>query len=370
MSKQLHLITPTIPYPPNFGGVIDVFYRIVALRKMGVHIYLHCFKYDRDEAEKLENYCEKVFYYDRKLSFLSLFSLTPFIVKTRSNSLLIQRLNENPFPILYDGLHGTYSLIHSDLKQNKFLRPHNVETDYFRQIAKSESNFFRRLFFYAEHLKLKRYEKKMGLAKVILPISINDQKYFSKYSESHLIRAFHSNSSVTSQPGKGTYALYHGNMTISENIKAIQFLMKKVIPYINTPVIFAGKINSKSLVKSIGKYSNVELVENPSHNKMNALIQNAHIVLLPTFQNTGIKLKLLESLFKGRLCVANKAMLQNTELEEFCLEANSPKDWIHVIKEHMGKSFSAAEINKRQRILSIFDNEKEAKKIVNIIFNN
>ena len=34
--KHLHIVSFSIPYPANYGGVIDVFYKLVALHKAGI----------------------------------------------------------------------------------------------------------------------------------------------------------------------------------------------------------------------------------------------------------------------------------------------------------------------------------------------
>ena len=47
---------------------------------------------------------------------------------------------------------------------------------------------------------------------------------------------------------------------------------------------------------------------------MNRLIIST-MILLPTQHNTGIKLKLIESLYKGRFCIANIKMILGTDLE-------------------------------------------------------
>ena len=43
--KHLHIVSFDIPYPPNYGGVIDVYYKLKALHRKGVKIILHCFEY-------------------------------------------------------------------------------------------------------------------------------------------------------------------------------------------------------------------------------------------------------------------------------------------------------------------------------------
>jgi hypothetical protein len=41
--RELHIISFNVPYPPNYGGVMDVFFKIRALHEQGIKIHLHCF---------------------------------------------------------------------------------------------------------------------------------------------------------------------------------------------------------------------------------------------------------------------------------------------------------------------------------------
>ena len=61
MEKHLNIVSFNVPWPANYGGVIDVFYKIKALHDIGVKVILHCFEYGRPQAKELENYCEKVY---------------------------------------------------------------------------------------------------------------------------------------------------------------------------------------------------------------------------------------------------------------------------------------------------------------------
>ncbi len=84
--KHLHIISFDIPYPPNYGGVIDVYYKIRTLYKLGIKIHLHCFEYPgRDRSPELNSFCEEVFYYPRKTGLRSAFSLAPYIVSSRKS---------------------------------------------------------------------------------------------------------------------------------------------------------------------------------------------------------------------------------------------------------------------------------------------
>ena len=40
---KLNVVSFDIPYPPDYGGVIDIYYKIKALNSAGIKIHLHCF---------------------------------------------------------------------------------------------------------------------------------------------------------------------------------------------------------------------------------------------------------------------------------------------------------------------------------------
>ena len=88
-TNSLHILAFNIPSPANSGGVIDVFHKIVALKKAGVEVHLHCFEYGRKHANILEDYCKSVHYYKRKSGLRHVFSNTPYFVQTRSNQSLV-----------------------------------------------------------------------------------------------------------------------------------------------------------------------------------------------------------------------------------------------------------------------------------------
>ncbi len=95
MNNSLNIITLNIPYPPDYGGMIDSYYRIKALNSLGIRIHLHCFQYGRLPSDELESLCETVNYYPRKSGFLHLFSSLPYIISTRQAKELLENLTWN-----------------------------------------------------------------------------------------------------------------------------------------------------------------------------------------------------------------------------------------------------------------------------------
>lgn len=368
----IQIVAFNIPYPPDYGGVIDIFYKIKALSEIGVSVYLHCFEYNRPQAPELEKYCAKIFYYPRKIGIRQQFSHKPYITVSRINNQLINNLSNNKAAILFEGLHSCYYLTHPALINHlKLVRTHNIEHDYYLNLSKAEPNPFKKLFFRIEAIKLSAYEETLKNAAHLLCISPNDNYWFDhKFGNSHFIPAFHPFNQITSKVGRGDYLLFHGNLSVSENLQAVDFLIKHIVPGIGHQLVIAGKNPPERLKQKINQFSNVRLIANPEQAQMENLIQQAHICLLPTFQDTGLKLKLLASLFSGRFCVANTAMIHKTGLEHLCHLANSPEEMITTINELFLQDFNEEEIEKRKLILEdTFSNQKNALYIKRLIRN-
>lgn len=368
-NNTLHIIALNIPYPTNYGGAIDIFYKVKALSELGIKIHLHCFEYGRDKAEILNTLCETVVYYPRKMYWKNLLSRTPFIVKSRTSEKLLQNLISVEAPILFEGLHCCYYLNHPKLKDRKqFVRAHNIESDYYKLLAKSDSNLVNKLYLFTEYLKIRSFEKRINSATGVFAISNKDAIQLSKNCTSHLIRAFHSESELVCKPGIGSYAIYHGNLSVAENENAALFLCKKVFKHLIYDLVIVGSKPSNKLRKEVLKYSNIRLVENPEHSILETMIQDAQIQVLPTEQDTGIKLKLLKSLYHGRHCVVNYKMIAGTGLEDTCNIVESPKEWISKIKELKSIPFNANQISKRAQLLEPYNCKLEAKKMEAIIY--
>ncbi len=369
MNKKINIVSFDVPFPPNYGGIIDVFYKIKALKELGIKIYLHTFEYGSGEQNELLNFCEKVYYYKRNLGMKNLFSKLPYIVKTRDNQKLINNLLTNDFPILFEGLHSTSPLLKINFSNRKtIVRAHNIEHKYYYGLAKSETNLFKKLFFISEAIKLKYYETILNKVNFILPISPLEQEYFSLLfsTKSIYTPAFQGNTKVDSKQGKGNYAVYNGDLRVVDNIKACYFLIK-IFSNIEYPLIITSNFENKKIRSKIKKYNNITFRKISDKPEMLILLSNAHINILPTFQNTGIKLKLINALFISRFCLANNAMVNNTGLENLCLIANTTKEFTHKINQLINENFTQKEIIEREKVLTVFNSKVNALKITELI---
>lgn len=369
--KTLHIVSFNVPYPPDYGGVIDVFYKIKALNDLGIKIHLHCFNYGRDESEELGKICEKVYYYPRKKFYQAIYSNVPYIVGSRQSDELLSNLTADNHPVLFEGLHTCFYLKHPALKDKmKTVRMHNVEWDYYRSLKEAESNYLIKFYFNLESKKLKKFEDELKNADKIFAISKGDYEYLRQsYETISYVPAFHNNETVTSKTGKGNFILYQGNLSVVENNQAAMFIAKKIAEGMPHKFVFAGKNPTSSLKKEIKNIKNIELIENPPFEKMAQLIADAQINLLLTFQSTGIKLKLLNSLYRGRFVVVNGKMVYNTGLEELCITEDNPNATKRILSDLMRVDFTQTDIEKRKIILDEgFSNRANAIKIAKEIF--
>ncbi|HRR53599.1 MAG TPA: glycosyltransferase family 1 protein [Bacteroidales bacterium] len=374
MNKELNIITLDIPFPPNYGGAIDEFYTIKKLYDLGIKIYLHAFQYcERKPSKELEQYCTEVHYYERKRNLYDFFNKIPFIVKTRDHDLLLNNLLKNNAPILFEGIHTTYFLSDPALKGRlKIIRAHNIEQDYYKFLAKFEKNLLKKIYFFIESVKLKNYEiNVIKNADSIAAISIGDMKRIKLWNENvELISSFHPFDNVESMIGKGKYALFHGNLDVSENKTAAEFLANKVFNDINIPFIIAGKCKKENNIKRhLVPNSNIQLLTNISDEKMNDLIRNAHLNVLYTTQSTGLKLKLIFSIFLGRFILVNNLMVENTDLAPLCEIANDEKEMKKKILNIFDDYFTDEMIEKRKKILNDlgYMNEQNVKKLLKML---
>jgi hypothetical protein len=376
LSQSINIVSFDVPFPANYGGVIDVYYKLVALNKAGVKIHLHCFQYGRSASKELENLCERVFYYQRKTSVINNFSLIPYTVKSRQSTALEKNLLSNNFPILFEVLHTCYLLSDARFKnREKIYRHSNIEHDYYLELSRSEKNLLKKLYLKIEAWKLKRFEKILKHADLIFAVNQKDANYFEEKFPTVLtsyIPSFHQNESISIEKNSGDFILYHGNLSVSENYEAALWLTENVFSKINHKVIIAGLNPPDFLKENVSQYSNIQLIENPDDTDMNRLISAAQIHVLFTSQDTGLKLKLLNVLYHGRFIICNLKMLAGTGLKNnsTLLMANYPSAYIQQIENHFNKIISEKDITERAELLEPFNNQKNSSLLLNEIFRS
>ena len=371
MGKHLHLVCFDVPFPPNYGGVFDLYYKIVALHQQGVLIHLHCFRYGRDEQPVLNKYCVEVKYYNRETGLGGISLTLPYIVSSRSNKTLLKDLIKDNYPVLLEGIHCSYFVFSEQLaNRNVFIRLHNVECEYYKNLAQNSRSFFKRIYYNIESHKLRRYEKMIGARSNIITVSISDLEYYKKYFLAAKINMLPIFIPWTpkSPIGFGKFCLYHGNLSVAENESAALWLIKNISGQCILPLVIAGHFPSPLLLKLASTYK-VKIIPDPSDIILQELINEAQVNVLPSFNNTGVKLKLLNALFNGRHSLVNMAADKGSGLEVLSHHAETIPEFISKINQLSQLPLEQDEQLKRQDILmTLYDNAENARKLMSWLY--
>jgi len=370
LEKHLHIISLDVPWPVNYGGVYDLFYKLPALQAQGVKIHLHCFDNGRGEQPDLNKYCEEVHYYPRNTGHKGFTTKLPYIVASRKNDTLLNNLLKDDYPIFMEGVHCTYPTLDKRFsKRRKFVRIHNVEHDYYKQLYDCTKMPIKKLYYFWESHLLKTYEQQLvHNASAFWSVTEKDAHYYRNKlgcSTVDYLPLFLPQWQVNCKEGMGTFCLYHGDLSVAANEYAVKWLLEKVFKNAELPLVIAGKNPSTSLQELVHNNANACLVANPAEKEMQDMIAKAQINMLPCFNNTGIKIKLLNALYNGRHCVVNEAMVNGTSFGELCHVAESADAFRERIEQLYHQPFTNAEREARKMLLcNHFNNEAGAKQMV------
>jgi len=239
-------------------------------------------------------------------------------------------------------------------------------------MPQSSSSFFKKIYYLHESKILKHYEQNIADKAMIIAVSEQDADFYrEEFCAKNIVYlpVFLPFIQIMSQKGRGCYCLYHGNLSVAENEKTVMWLLEEVFNDLQLPLVIAGKKPSAHLERIIQQYAHTCLVANPSEEEMQDIIAKAQVHVLPSFNRTGIKLKLLNALFNGRHCVVNEEAVKNTGLENICHICSNPQSFKKTISEIYHCPFEEEEIERRKNILlSHYDNEKNVLQLIQWIW--
>ena len=369
VDRKLHIVCHDVPYPADYGGVFDLFYKIRTLHEEGIKIHLHCFTSGRAEQPILKTLCEEVYYYPRRTGHKGFSNQLPYIVCSRYNPELLERLLQDEYPILLEGVHCSYLTQDSRFTARKILlRLHNVESVYYRQLARSTTSWFKKLYYLRESAILKKYERRIASGWPLLAVSQSDADIASVSYQSKnitVIPVFLPFQRVESPQGTGCYCLYHGNLSVDENEKAVIWLLENVFRDLSIPFLVAGKNPGPKLRRAVERQKNCCLVSDPTDPELKDIISKAQLHVIPSFNCTGVKLKLLNALYNGRHCIVNANAIEGTGLKDVCHLAENANDFKRVIQTLYERPFTFLDLQQRREKLQYqYNNHSTASRLI------
>jgi len=373
LEKHLHIVSFDVPYPVDNGVMMDIFHTLQALHTAGIRVHLHCFDCGRGQQPDLEKYCVEVNYYVRQCGHKGFSHKLPYMVGSRSNPELLNKLSEDEHPILLEGVHCSYLLLDERFSSRKILlRVHQVAHEYLRELSRTSSSPFKKLYYLHESKLMRQHESFVAGKITILTQSQQDAAVYRQELKAASVLSlppFLPFEDTANKEGIGCFCLYHGNLSSVQNEKAALWLLKNVFNKLNVHFVIAGKDPSARLEQAINSQSNACLVANPSEQEMQDLISQAHIHVLPSLSSKPVQIKLLNALFNGRHLIVNEQMVTDSALAPYCHIATTAEAFQSVIVQLKHQPFDDHEILLRRKLLEkYFDNEQNLNRLLSLIY--
>ncbi len=255
----------------------------------------------------------------------------------------------------------------ADFSNKKYLRLHNLESNFYTGMHRSETKWLKKIMYYLEIGKYLKYEKQLHHFDHVFTLSVYENEIVKTWSDAvTYLPVFHGNKVVKELSDFGEFALYHGDLRLPDNKKAVQFLIQVFQKIPNYKLIIAST-NGKDFVSSqIQNDKNIEFAFIETEVQLETLLEKAHVNVLLSFQQSGTKLKLINSLFKSRFCLINENMVDDKSILQLCEMASSEKEFIAKINELKNRPYN--EYDKRVMITSqVLDDSKNAQRLAAIL---
>lgn len=357
MEKHIHIVSFDVPWPVSCGGSTDISSTIQSLHQAGVRVHLHCFENEHYEQDELVNFCSSVQYYPRLSGHKCVSMELPYTVAAHSTPELSERLLLDDHPILLQGIHCTYLLTDERFCGRRIaVRLLNTEYVHYEELCESTSpiSFFKKIYYHRESKLMRQYEQQISHKALFLAWCRQDaDRYRQEFQAKEVVYLppllpFRE---VTAEEGVGCFCLYHGNLSLPANEKAVFWLLDKVFKDLKVPFIIAGKNPSKKLMKAVQNHRNGCIVPNPSGQELQDMIRKAHIHVLPSMCTKSAHVKLLNALFNGRHVIVNDEMIGDSVLAPCCHVASNAEGFQSVIMQLLHKPFEEHEIRLRSHVL-------------------
>ncbi|WP_303996450.1 glycosyltransferase family 4 protein [Megamonas hypermegale] len=368
--KSILVVTSDFIYPPNHGGRVDVWNKILCLRSLGFNIDLIATIKENPSEKNLmivRSVVDNLILVYRKNKIIDVFSFIPLQIKSRVNLKYIN------FDKKYDyiSLEGTYvvSILENEsLKvKHKMLRMQNDEAVYFRQLANSEKTYWKKFYYFTEALKFKFIDKKIvNNMSNIMFISYEElNKYKNKYKD---INGYFMPAAIEMKIKKQILNTKNvvciGSLFMVNNKEAVQFYIEKIHPLLNDIKEYTFTIagNSKGegiewIKKLASNYSNINIIDSPE--SLDDIYANASVFVNPMLHGAGVKLKTVNAIVNGLPVVSTTIGNQGTGLEhgKHIYVADEPEKFAEYVRMLLNSK------EKRQKIV------KDSQKYIQLYYD-
>jgi glycosyltransferase involved in cell wall biosynthesis len=326
------------------GGKKDIETRIKALCLKNYYIDIYTLNKSNEILKEININNVKLICDTRKNKLKDIFSFYPISVINKYSMNIKEELikNINKYDlIIYEGEHMIKYRYDKDIKcKLNYIRMHDIESIYRYELFKSTFPKIKSYFQLLESIKYKFIEKNIiNYFDRFLFISKKEKEIFENFFPAQKQKFIwmppvieSNNENIIANNDLANNILYFGDLSVAYNMEGLKWFIFNVYPIIrksnlDVKINIIGKISyrDKVLLEKFDKNINIL---GYVHN-IDEYIKNAKFVLIPILHGAGVKIKLIESLSKGKIVVATSKACEGTDFEndKHVLIRDNPKEF-------------------------------------------
>lgn len=345
--KRILIVAGFFPYPADFGGALDVYGKMSALKKLGYTVDIACTCKTHPLPEHLaevKEVADRIYIVKRENRLIDMLSFKPLQAVSRKELKNISFEGRYDLAILESENTGIVLDNKTFSAANTVIRVHNNEAEYFMQLASSTRSILKKLYYYADALRLRAYSEKMFAKAFRLWFISTDEMNAYRSSAQYPEKADYLPAPLlqdnVKQDLKSRTVLFIGSLFMPNNINAIDWYLEnvhnriaaEVEGYVFMIVGSTGDADIEQIKKQFSGYRNIDLRTNVPD--LTDIYRQAGVFINPMQYGTGVKLKSVNAIANGLPLVSTHIGSEGMGLieGEMFFGADTPDGFYRAIK--------------------------------------
>lgn len=307
-TKKILVVCGFIPYPPIFGGAIDVWERIKGLHSLGYEIDLAVtdkVNPTQQQLNEMNLYVRHFFFVRRENKVQQLFNKLPLQLLSRKALSTIKINHSYDLLILESEFCWSVALNTSINYKKLVVRIHNIESHYFKMLGKSSRSFKDKVYYKLETSKIKKLSAMVFDKADKLWFISKDDLLLVDRPEKSVFMPFPVNESFTPPVEKtGNNVVFMGSLFMQNNTFGLDWYLKNIHPLLINEVadyhfyiVGSLKESNKEIETKYRNLPQVTFVVNASCLK--EYYAKSKVFINPMFHGSGVKVKSVNALVNG-----------------------------------------------------------------------
>jgi glycosyltransferase involved in cell wall biosynthesis len=355
--KKILVVANDLPYPPDHGAALDIWTRLLTLKRIGFSIDLLASVREIPKEQDLviiREVVDELWTVPRECGLRAALSSQPFQIQSRA-ALADISLGKQYDAVILEAEHVAAFLSNPIAKgPTLILRIHNDEFHYFRALSKGNVGYKAKLFYLLESLKFRIHSSRIRKACHALWFISDFERaaHVAKYplddAKSFFLAPHVAPASIKPFSAIGNQVLFVGTLTIPHNADAISWYIECIHPLLKEvegyKLIVAGHTGAQSipnLQRVIAGHENITLIQNPTD--LSSLYEESAVFVNPVLRGAGLKLKTIHALQAGVPVVTTSIGMEGTGLRnnEHVLVANTAQEFADSLRRLLAEHESA-----------------------------